>query len=121
MAKNSNQGPQSDPVESYGGYGGYQPANPVDDPYGANQGVAFNRAIQTMCMGNTSRLVVISNSSSIRMSPLRVYSEDRRKEVLDHPLPSYRQLVRVQPRKRTASLLFIVTSASALGYRFFLS
>jgi uncharacterized membrane protein len=37
MTTNSNQGSQSDPVESYDGYGGYRPANPVDDPYGTSQ------------------------------------------------------------------------------------
>jgi uncharacterized membrane protein len=44
MTTNSNQGPQSDPVESYGGYGGYQPANPVDDPYGASQRGGFQQS-----------------------------------------------------------------------------
>jgi uncharacterized membrane protein len=44
MTTNSNQGPQSDPVESYGGYGGYRPANPVDDPYGASQQGGFQQS-----------------------------------------------------------------------------
>lgn len=44
MTTNSNQGPQSDPVESYGGYGGYQPANPVDYPYGASQQGGFQQS-----------------------------------------------------------------------------
>ena len=41
MTTNSNQGPQSDPAESYGGY---RPANPVDDPYGASQRGGFQQS-----------------------------------------------------------------------------
>jgi len=37
MTTNSNQGQQPDAAESYGGYTGYRPSNPVDDPYGASQ------------------------------------------------------------------------------------
>ena len=37
MTTNSNQGQQPDAPESYGGYTGYRPSNPVDDPYGASQ------------------------------------------------------------------------------------
>jgi uncharacterized membrane protein len=37
MTTNSNQGQQPDAPESYGGYTGYRPSNPVDDPYGSSQ------------------------------------------------------------------------------------
>ena len=37
MTTNPNQGPRPDPADSYGGYGGYQPSNSVDDPYGTSQ------------------------------------------------------------------------------------
>lgn len=37
MTTNPNQGPRSDPADSYGGYGGYRPSNSVDDPYGTGQ------------------------------------------------------------------------------------
>jgi len=37
MTTNPNQGQRPDSTESYGGYGGYRPSNPVDDPYGASQ------------------------------------------------------------------------------------
>ncbi len=35
MSTNPNPGQQPDPNNSYGGYGGYRPSNPSDDPYGA--------------------------------------------------------------------------------------
>jgi len=37
MTTNPNQGQQPDAAESYGGYTGYRPPNPVDDPYGASR------------------------------------------------------------------------------------
>ncbi len=37
MTTNPNQGQRPDPADKYGGYSGYQPPNPVDDPYGASQ------------------------------------------------------------------------------------
>jgi uncharacterized membrane protein len=37
MTTNSNQGQRPDPADTYGGYSGYRPSNPVDDPYGTSQ------------------------------------------------------------------------------------
>ncbi len=37
MTTNPNQGQRPDPADKYGGYSGYRPPNPVDDPYGASQ------------------------------------------------------------------------------------
>src|SRR6266571_4678442 len=37
MTTNPNQDQRPDPADKYGGYGGYRPPNPVDDPYGASQ------------------------------------------------------------------------------------
>ena len=37
MTTNPNQGQRPDPADRYGGYSGYRPSNPVDDPYGASQ------------------------------------------------------------------------------------
>ena len=37
MTTNPNQSQQSDPAETYGGYTGYRPSKPGDDPYGASQ------------------------------------------------------------------------------------
>lgn len=36
MTTNPNQGSRPDSADSYGGYGGYRPANSVDDPYGTS-------------------------------------------------------------------------------------
>src|SRR5690242_8332332 len=35
MTTNPGQGKRPDPADTYGGYGGYRPAKPSDDPYGA--------------------------------------------------------------------------------------
>jgi uncharacterized membrane protein len=37
MTTNPHQGQRSDPAETYGGYTGYRPTNPTDDPYGASR------------------------------------------------------------------------------------
>ncbi len=37
MTTNPNQDQRPDPADKYGGYSGYRPPNPVDDPYGASQ------------------------------------------------------------------------------------
>jgi uncharacterized membrane protein len=37
MTTNPNQSQQSDSAETYGGYSGYRPSKPGDDPYGASQ------------------------------------------------------------------------------------
>ncbi len=37
MTTNPNQSQQPDPVNTYGGYTGYRPSKPGDDPYGASQ------------------------------------------------------------------------------------
>src|SRR5437763_16423526 len=85
--------------------------------------VVLNRAIQTKLKVNrhkgSSLAMTRDSSSSIAMSLLRVCSEDRGEEVLDLPLPSPLQLVRVQLRKTIESLLFIVTFVSALPVLFF--
>jgi len=118
MTTNPNQSQQPDAAESYGGYTGYRPPNPVDDPYGAVDRVALKRVIQTMFMGNkrkgSSLAIVRHSSNSLAMSLLRVCSENRGKEVLDHPLPSPLQLVRVQSRKPIENLLCTAILVSAL-------
>jgi len=37
MTTNPDQGQRPDPADRYGGYTGYRPPNPVNDPYGASQ------------------------------------------------------------------------------------
>jgi uncharacterized membrane protein len=37
MTTDPDQGQRPDPADTYGGYTGYRPSNPTDDPYGASQ------------------------------------------------------------------------------------
>src|SRR5689334_7253567 len=82
-----------------------------------------HRAIQTMSMDNKHKgsKRMLTKHNNLPMSPPRLCSEDKGKEVLDDLHSSALQLVRVQLKKRIASLLFIVTLASALPVSLFSS